>query len=302
MTASVPDPRPVVVGVDESDSARDAAEWAADLAALWQAPLRLVHTIPGEPDGPPVTAVPGWLRELVDAAERCGATRIGAEVLPGSAIDVLAGRSAPARLLVIGSYGGGAWSGMLTGPTAIALIGRAACPVAIVRGASPQIPPPRSGPVVVGVDGSPAADAALGFAADLAAAEGARLLVVHTWTAVVADATGGVRRLRDDWGTLAARGAELLTAHLAPVLRCHPGLPVERVVVGDTPLRALLDRCGGARLAVVGLRGPGPGSGMVLGSTSRALVEFATCPVIVTKPIVTTSPPQRAGRAAGTRG
>jgi hypothetical protein len=32
------DARPIVVGVDASDSARAAADWAADLAAVWGAP------------------------------------------------------------------------------------------------------------------------------------------------------------------------------------------------------------------------------------------------------------------------
>ena len=40
------DPRPVVVAVDASDSARDAAAWAADLAADWSAPLHLIHVVP----------------------------------------------------------------------------------------------------------------------------------------------------------------------------------------------------------------------------------------------------------------
>ncbi|NMH99317.1 universal stress protein [Pseudonocardia acidicola] len=282
-TPGPPDRRPVVVGVDESDSARDAAEWAGDLASLWQVPLRLVHTVLGEPDAPPISTVPDWLRELVDAAERCGVTGAGAEVVSGSAIEQLVERSVSARLLVVGSYGDGAWSGMLAGPTALALVGRAACPVAIVRGTSPQVPPPRGGPILVGVDGSAAGDAALEFAADLAAAEGARLLALHTWADVVADAAGGVRRLPVDWDTLGARGAELLAAHLKPVRERHPGLAVESEVVGDSPLRALIDRCRAARLAVVGHRGSAEGSGMLLGSTSRALVEFAACPVIVTK-------------------
>ena len=39
-----------------------------------------------------------------------------------------------------------------------------------------------------------------------------------------------------------------------------------------------------ARLLVVGHRSARPGSGMALGSTSQALVEFAPCPVAVIKP------------------
>ena len=44
------DRRPVVVAVDHTGSAHDAAEWAADLAAAWGAPLDLnVALVPDEP-------------------------------------------------------------------------------------------------------------------------------------------------------------------------------------------------------------------------------------------------------------
>jgi hypothetical protein len=42
---------------------------------------------------------------------------------------------------------------MLAGSIAAAVIDRARCPVAVIRGSAPQVPAPRSGPVVVGVDG-----------------------------------------------------------------------------------------------------------------------------------------------------
>jgi nucleotide-binding universal stress UspA family protein len=51
---------PVVVGVDTSASARDAAEWAADLAAVWDAPLHLLHVVHGWPDGQPLQRPRGW--------------------------------------------------------------------------------------------------------------------------------------------------------------------------------------------------------------------------------------------------
>ena len=107
-----PSARPVVVGVDASASARDATEWAADLAAAWNAPLHLVQVVLGWPDDSSAP-LPGWLRELVDAAERCGAGTVEAKVVPGGIVDTLLDRAAGARMLVLGSYGDAAWTGML---------------------------------------------------------------------------------------------------------------------------------------------------------------------------------------------
>lgn len=163
---------------------------------------------------------------------------------------------------------------MLAGSVSLALVDRVTCPVAVVRGPAPQVPPPRSGPVVVGVDGSRAGHAALELAAGLAVSLGARLVAVHTWADVVVGIDGGARRRPEDPAFLAAEGAALLEAEDA-VAASYTSLPVERDLVDDTPVRALLDRARGARLLVVGHRGQGhgSGSGMLLGSTSRALVE-----------------------------
>ena len=61
---------PVVVGVDPSPCARDAAGWAAELAAASGAPLLLLHVVPPRPA---VSEAPPWLGELLDAARRTGA-------------------------------------------------------------------------------------------------------------------------------------------------------------------------------------------------------------------------------------
>lgn len=270
--------RPVVVGVDSSGSARHASEWAADLAAAWDVPLRLVHTVR---DGGDTTEVPPWLRELLDGAERVGAKPADAEVVPGAADDVLLDRSGAARLLVVGSYGEGAREGMLAGSTALALLDGSRCPVAVVRGGAPQLPPPRRGPVIVGADASDAGKAALDLAADLAAASGARVIAMHTWTDVVADESGRLHRVESDGTELAERAVELLDVLVKPVLERHPNLDVERRVVNDTALRALLEQARDARMVVVGHRGQASVVGR-LGSTSRGLVEFAPCPVVVT--------------------
>jgi len=274
--------RPVVVGVDASDSARAAAGWAADLAAAWAAPLHLVHAVP---DGSPEvgSAPPAWLVELTDGARRAGAAASRTEVAAGAPADVLAQRAPQAGMLVLGSYGDGAIAGMLAGHVALALAGNVPCPVAVVRGAGPEAPPPRRGPVVAGVDGSATARAAGLLAADLAARADTELVLVLAWTEVV-DADGRLRRRVDEVGHEREAG-ERLAAEARAVGGAHPGLDVRTELVHDTPLRALLHRAPDARLLVVGHRGHRPARGLGLGSTSRALVEFAPCPVVVTPPV-----------------
>lgn len=272
---------PVVVGVDPSMCARDAAGWGADLAAAWAAPLHLVHVVPR---GPAVAEVPPWLGELLDTAGRAGAPAPRADIRRGVPAELVAAAAVGARMLVVGSYGEGAGSGMLAGSLALALLDRVMCPVAVVRGPTPQVPPPRDGPVVVGVDGSPAGRSALAFAVEVAGSLGAPLVALHTFADVVAGVHGAARRSEDPVA-LAAEGAALLEAELAAVGAVDPA--VERDLVAGTPVRALLDRAAGARLLVVGHRGHDTGSGMLHGSTSRALVEFAPCPVVVINTAVT---------------
>jgi nucleotide-binding universal stress UspA family protein len=222
-------------------------------------------------------------------------------MVPGAAVELLSTRAGDCRLLVLGSYGEGAWSGMLAGSVALGLIGRVTCPVAVVRGQTPGVPPPRGGPIVVGVDGSPAGRAALAFGADLAASLGTGVVVVRVWSDVVAGPGGSPHRRHAALSTLATEAATALEADLGPVVHAHPGVVVERDVVEETPLRALLGRAGGARMLVVGHRAASEGSGMLLGSTSRALVEFAPCPVVVVRPGPehATAPPAHAAPAIG---
>jgi nucleotide-binding universal stress UspA family protein len=185
---------------------------------------------------------------------------------------------------VLGSYGEDGWSGTLVGSNALHLVAACECPLIVVRGSSPGIAPPRGGPVVVGVDGTSSGTAALRFAASVASkSQHQHLLAVHTWSDVVSDA-GRPRRLDESEDTLAARGAALLDRYLEPVLAEYPTLTVERRVVADTPLRALLDHARDAWLVVVGQRRDLPAAGILVGSTSRGLIEFAACPVAVIPP------------------
>jgi nucleotide-binding universal stress UspA family protein len=276
-TGPVEEPRPpVVVGVDGSDSARHAAQWAADVASAWGAPVHLVHAVPdGIGDG---ASEPSWLRELHDAVERAGVEKAESLVVAATVTDALTARSRGAGLVVVGSYGEGARSGMLAGSAALALVEASECPVAVVRGAAPGLAPPRRGPVVVGTDA--ATDDVLHLGAAIAVGLGTRLSVLHAWSDIVEDAQG-VHRTTSSGTELAALAVARLDTCLRPLTETHPDLPIERHVVDDTALRALLEHASGARLVVVGHRRD-PGSGRRLGSTSRGLVAFAPCPVVVT--------------------
>lgn len=275
MSTSTPDEPPIVVGVDGSESAGDAVAWAAGLAAAWEAPLHLLHA-----GGSATGEAPAWLQEFTDAATRAGA-EVACTQTPGETTELLVRSSMDARLLVVGSYGEGARSGMLAGSVALALIERAGCPVAVVRGSAPHTRPPSEGPVVVGVDGTASADAALEFAALLAATSGTRLLVVHTWSAVVSDSDGAAHRLPDDGATLGERAVGILDDALARVRDRRPELPVEGNLVEGSPLRAVLDRVEGARAVVVGHHAGLLPTTMSVTSTGRGLVGFASCPVVV---------------------
>ena len=271
--------RAVVVGVDASDSARQAVGWSAELASDTGRALRLVH-VPATP-GPDDGMLPAWLRELVDTAERQGAEPVEAVLAEGGVADALLERSTPDGFLVVGSYGEGVHAGMLAGTLALALLARADCAVAVVRGAAPGLPPPRTGPVVAGVGDGPTADAVLERAAEIAAAHGAHVLAVHTWSDIVVTAGGhSVRRSASHGSELAADAAAALESRVARCRELRPGVVIESRVVGDTALRALLDQAADARAVVVG-RWRGPETGGMLGSTSRGLVEFAPCPVVV---------------------
>ena len=69
-----------------------------------------------------------------------------------------------------------------------------------------------------------------------------------------------------------------------PIAERHPSLPIDREIVDVHPVVALTRFAAGARAVVVGTRGCGGLAGMAIGPTSQAVLEFATCPVIVVRP------------------
>ncbi|MHA6793987.1 universal stress protein [Pseudonocardia bannensis] len=286
--------RPVVVGVDGSESSKEAVRWAAQEAARRRVPLRLVNAFGwmatghiGDPGlGADHRAV------LLDAARRevataAAAARLSArdpavdeQVLTGYPIPVLAAESAGAGLVVLGDRGLGGFTGLLVGSVAVALAARAACPVVVVRGGDGGTP--RSeGPVVVGIDGHPVSEAALAFAYEAADARRVPLIAVHAWHDLMVEPTMAPLL---DWPVIEADERLQLAERLAGWGEKFPDVAVQRRVIRDRPARALVEASRHAQLVVVGSRGRGGIAGMVLGSVSQALLHHAKCPVAVVRP------------------
>ncbi len=183
---------PVVVGVDGSEASRGAVHWAVDEAARTARPLKIVHAL-----GPPraIGGPENGGAVVDDAADLARSWRPAATVetasFIGSAGPVLLAQSANAAMVVVASRGLGAIAGVVLGSVGSYLSTHATCPVLVIhhaeRWACPETRLPHTGPVVLGVDPSPAGQAAWEAAFTQAAARHTKLLAVRAVPQVVGD-------------------------------------------------------------------------------------------------------------------
>lgn len=286
--------RPVVVGVDGSESSTQAVRWAAQEAARRAVPLVLFSVWTPVPAAVPHAPALGsyedelvkqghrWLEAAAAAAEETApGVRTSMLQATGSAAARLIGQSASADLIVLGSRGLGGFSGLLIGSTAVSLAAHGYCPVVVVRGEQASAAA-ADAPVVVGVDGSATSREALTFAFEAADVRGAPLVAVRAWSDLPVP-TGWELEL-GPWPEVEQEESELLEASLADERARHPRVHVEQVLVRDAPTRALLEEAAKAQLVVAGSRGRGGFRGLLLGSTSQALIYHSPCPVAVVPP------------------
>lgn len=137
-----------------------------------------------------------------------------------------------------------------------------------------------AGRIVVGVDGSEASKDALRWAGRQVELTGASLEVVTTWH--IPTAYYGAPMSAGDYDF------ELQARHTADeaigeALADHPSVTRSVVAVHDYPAPALLKQAVGADALVLGSRGHGAFTGMVLGSVSQHCVSHAPCPVVVVR-------------------
>ncbi|SDJ95304.1 Nucleotide-binding universal stress protein, UspA family [Actinopolyspora mzabensis] len=284
--------RTVVVGVDGSDASTDAVRWAASVASWRNARLWLVHVFRPAAAGhrPEEHAGAGTPHDaehiLSFAASAAGEIvadlPVSTRSVHGRAVPALLAETQHAGLLVLGASGRGGFAGMLIGSTAAAVLSRAACPVVVVRSRPGAEHFPAEGSVVVGIDGSPISERALAAAFDYAAHWHTTLVAVHAWSDVEYDTSASPDATDEGY---AESGERLLAERLAGWRQRYPDVSVRRVVGKDRPRQQLLRGSETARLVVLGSRGRGGFRGLLLGSTSQALIEHSHCPVLVIRPL-----------------
>ena len=295
---------PVVLGVDDSSSGREAVVYAAWEAERRGLPLRIVHgyLVPT----PCLTPLAPLLNDdhlialarerLAEIAQVVRARRpelpLTTAVVRAAGGTALVKESASASLVIVGSPRHGGFGGSLAGSVAAQVVADARCPVVVVRRLEGEPAGlPGHGPVLVGVDETTDSERALEFGFEEAAARGVPLVAVHVWS--VPEMTGfSGSGSGAEWSTNPDRAqAQLQEAAertLAEVIagwqERYPQVTVRRWTVHSFgTARVLLDvvREIRADLLVVGSRRRGGFAGLVRGSVGQVLISHAEAPVAV---------------------
>jgi nucleotide-binding universal stress UspA family protein len=279
--------RAIVVGVDPDPSKRLALAWAVDEADRRGLPVRLVHA-QGVPTGGYRTgeARPSWeewnrtlheagtesLKEAVAFVEsRRPTVEVSTVLAEGEPAWVLREEARGASLVVVGSWHLSTRREMFTSASvALPLSAHAPCPVVAVP--EPEHITQEPAYFVVGVDGSPHAAAAVDWAFDEAALRGAVLRALYVWHPPLL----GVR----DEDTAVRECRRVLSETVAGRTATHPEVELHHEVVLGHPVRVLTEASEHALGLVVGTRGHGGFTGMLLGSVSQGVLHHAHCPVI----------------------
>jgi nucleotide-binding universal stress UspA family protein len=282
--------RTIVAGVDGTASGWWALAWAADEAAGTGADLVVCRVYrPGR--RPPIgvrrhasevleLTDPLLMRQVRRVQARLGGDRVTVSTPAGSPGEHLV--AAAGDLLVLGAGSGNHLSAMAMS-TARWVAAHAGCPVVVVRpiGTAAGL---FAGHVVVGVDGSEPARAALAFGFRYAARHALPLAAVHAAGGHGDDQPGDVwidDRFAEVHVTPPPTGLIELDVEVEPYTRDHPAVPVKRAVYHGGPVPALLRAAAGARLLVVGDRGRSAVARRLLGSVSQGVVARANGPVAV---------------------
>ncbi len=291
----------ILVGIDGSAPSLGALDWALAHAKRSGLGLHLVcsYSLPtfaaGAIDGGYATLDDTAMREgaqaaLDEAIERCSDSGVSvtSSLETGDAAGVLVDLSAQVQLAVVGTRGRGGFAERILGTVSSALPAHAHCPTVVVphrvepgsEDDQPEAPLHPIKRIVVGVDGSDSAKVALNAAIDEAERWGAEL------TAVVGVPMGAGAGLLGWLPTGVDR--ETLLADVKSGLdvtvdrASHDrDVTVRRHALDGTGAALLSEFSTAVDLVVVGSRGRGGFTGMLLGSTSQTVLHHSACPVMV---------------------
>ncbi len=283
----------VLICVDGSAASEAAVTWGTREAIMHRLPVTLMHAVApivvGWPVGQLYADMPDrqrdQARQVIDQARKAlTAGRDGAEApethtetVYSNVVPALVEASGDAWMVVAGSHGVGAMGRLLLGSVTTGLVHHAHCPVAVVH-QEPGVTPDPGAPVLLGIDGSPASEAATALAFDEASRRGVELVALHVWSDV-----GVFPILGMDWHDRENEGQEILAERLAGWQEQYPDVHVQRLLYCDKPSYWLIEESKRAQLVVVGSHGRGGFPGMLLGSVGSAVVQSAKVPVIVVR-------------------
>lgn len=273
----------IVVGVDGSPPSRAALRWSVLRAAVSGDVVRLVRVLDDEWG----IIGPGSLEELgreaegdladeIQAARSVDASvRIESSLLWGNPMLELAAAGADADLVVVGTHKTGFLRGRVFGSRSLQLAAASSTPVAIVPESAGKA---RNG-IVVGVDGSAAALAAVAFAAAEAQHSGEELILVGAWTGTSPDHSRGQEPPERDVLVKSAVEKALMDAR-SHVESLYPDLPTRVRQVNRAPAETLVDASPTATMLVIGSsrRVDAP---LALGSVAHDVLLNIAAPTVV---------------------
>ncbi|WP_109522596.1 MULTISPECIES: universal stress protein [Nocardia] len=281
----------IVVGINRSRASLAAARWAAAIAAHRQVPLELLAVV-STPDHRLTAATRAeadLLPRLREAAKEKVAevadvvredfprSRVVEQVVEGFPPRELIAAGESAQLLVVAAGTDDRLSTVLLGSTALRVANKAGCPVAVWRGNRAH-PLPDERPILVGVDGSPDGDAAIGHAFEMAALLGVAIVALHVWNDPDLLQWTPVA---DSWDVLAQQEEELLGERLSGWADRYPDVEVTRILQKGPTAETLLEHAADAQLVVTGSHGHNRVTGLFVGSTSQNLLHHAPCPTLI---------------------
>ncbi len=276
-----------IIGVDGSAHSRAALDWGITRAKRTGASIELVYVADDSFLSESVaflseaqTASEQMLELEIQYARAAGYTgEVIGTALVGHPIGEMEEASKRADLLILGAHSGSKFAGSFFGTRAVKIAAVAHCPVAVVPAELEGEP---RAAIVVGVDGSDAAQEAIAFAAEEASMRGVPLIAVYAWMPPL---TPGLEYLWSEELVDSQRAAaeEAITIGTAGLAERYPDLQLERKIVQAPPVSALLQAAEDADTIVVGSRGRGGLSRLLLGSVSHGVLQSLPRTTIVTR-------------------